>query len=273
MGRRLRELGLAPKKSLGQHFLVSQGALRRIVEAAQLQPGDLVLEIGPGLGVLTQALAQGGARVVAVELDQELADALARSFSGQGGSVRIVHGDARTLDPADLLPPDKPYQVVANLPYYAAAPILRRFLESARRPTRLVVMLQREVARSMVGAPGRLSLLALGVHFYGRPRLVASVPPGAFYPPPKVASAIVCIDVAPEPPLPPGDWKDFFSLVRAGFSAPRKQLRGALSHALAISPQEVETLLRSGDIDHRRRAGTLSLQEWLTLYPLFRGRR
>ena len=265
-------MGLAPRKSLGQHFLVSQGALRHILAAAELRSGDLVLEIGPGLGVLTQALAHHGARVVAVELDRELAGALTRSFADRGASVRIVHDDARTLDPADLLPPDESYQVVANLPYYAAAPILRRFLESARRPTRLVVMLQREVARSMVGTPGRLSLLAVGVHFYGRPSLVASVPPGAFYPPPKVASAVVRVDVAPEPPLPPGDWGGFFSLVRAGFSAPRKQLRGALSHALAIAPQEVEALLKSGSIDPRRRAGTLSLPEWLALYPLFRGR-
>ena len=269
---RLRALGLTPKKSLGQHFLVSDGALRRILEATNLRPGDLVLEIGPGLGILTEAILQQGARIVAVELDRELASALTIRFAEQTANVRIVHGDARRLDPVDLLDPHESYQVVANLPYYAAASIIRKFLESSHRPTRLVVMLQREVAQSMIGAPGRFSLLAIGIHYFGKPRLVASVPPGAFYPPPKVTSAIVCIDVAPETPLPAEDYQRFFSLVKAGFSAPRKQIRGALSQGLNAPPRDIETLLSSGGIDQRRRPATLSLQEWLTLYSLAKNR-
>ena len=272
VGGRLRDLGLTPKKSLGQHFLVSDGALRRILEATDLRSGDLVLEIGPGLGILTEAILQQGARIVAVELDRELANALSIRFSNQTANVRIVHGDARRLDPVDLLATHESYQVVANLPYYAAVSIIRKFLESSHRPTRLVVMLQREVAQSMIGAPGHFSLLAMGIHYFGKPRLVASVPPGAFYPSPKVTSAIVCIDVAPETPLPTEDYRRFFSLVKAGFSAPRKQIRGALIQGLNAPPREVETLLSSGGIDQHRRPATLSLQEWLTLYSLVKNR-
>jgi 16S rRNA (adenine1518-N6/adenine1519-N6)-dimethyltransferase len=270
VGQRLRELGLSPRKGLGQHFLASSGVVRRILEAAEVGPGDVVLEVGPGLGVLTQALAETGARVIALELDGELAAALARALAPYGERVRVLRGDAREVEPAALLPPRVPYAVVANLPYYAGTVIVRRFLEMERRPQRLVVMLQREVARQMVGTPGKLGLLGVGVQFYGRPRIVALVPPGAFYPPPKVTSAIVRIDVAPDPLLPEAEARGFFALVRAGFSAPRKQLRGAMSHALGIPADGVEGLLRKGGIEARRRAETLSLQEWAALYAAFR---
>ncbi len=264
--KRLRALGLHPRKGLGQHFLMSQGAVRRILDAADLGHGQTVVEVGPGLGVLTQALAETGAQVIAVELDRELAAALGQSFQRHGEKVNILCGDAKTQDPAQLAPGSTPYKLVANLPYNIGTAIVRRFLESERRPQRMVVMLQREVARSMVGAPGKMGLLAVGVHFYGRPSIVATVLPGSFYPPPRVVSAIVRIDAAPEPLLPRSQEAGFFSLVRAGFSAPRKQLRGVLSHALARPPREVEGLLCRADIDPSRRAETLSMREWVALH-------
>ena len=269
---RLKELGLRPRKGLGQHFLVSPGVVRRIIEAAEIGLGQAIVEVGPGLGILTQALAEAGAQVVGLELDGELAAALATAFQSYGSRVCILHADARTQDLASLAPAGMPYKVVANLPYYVGTLIVRRFLESQRKPQRLVVMLQREVARSMVGTPGKLSLLGVGVHFYGRPSIVATVPPGAFHPPPKVTSAIVRIDVHREPLLPTDQEAPFFSLVRAGFSAPRKQLRGALSHALARPPAEIEGLLRDSGIDHKRRAETLDLQDWLALHSAWKER-
>ena len=271
IGALLRDLGLSPRKALGQHFLVSPGVLARILDAADIAPGDAVVEVGPGLGVLTRGLVDRGARVTAVELDDELAAALARSFADH--RVRIVHGDARTVDLAALAPPGEPYLVVANLPYYAATPIVRRFLEADHPPRRLVVTVQREVARSMAAKPGGLGLLGLGVQFYGAPRIVAAIRPGAFHPPPKVTSAVVRIDVHPEPLLPTSQRESFFALARAAFSAPRKQLRGGLSHALGRPPDAVADLLRRGGVDPVRRPATLSLDEWAALYRVFREAR
>ena len=269
IGALLRDLGLSPRKALGQHFLVSPGVLTRILHAADIAPNAPVVEVGPGLGVLTRGLVDRGARVTAVELDAEMATALARSFAEQD-RVRIIHADARTVDLASLASPDEPYMVVANLPYYAATPIVRRFLEAEHPPRRLVVTVQREVARSMVAKPGGLGLLGLGVQFYGAPRIVATIRPGAFYPPPKVTSAVVRIDLHPEPLLPPSKREGFFSLVRAAFSAPRKQLRGGLSHALGKPPDAVADLLRKGGVDPKRRPATLALGEWAALYGVFR---
>ena len=269
IGALLRDLGLSPRKALGQHFLVSPGVLTRILDAADIAPGDAVVEVGPGLGVLTRGLVDRGACVTAVELDDEMAAALARSFADQD-RVRILHADARTVDLGSLAAPGEPYMVVANLPYYAATPIVRRFLEAERPPQRLVVTVQREVARSMVATPGDLGLLGLGVQFYGSPRIVATIRPGAFYPPPKVTSAVVRIDLHSEPLLPPSQREGFFALARAAFSAPRKQLRGGLSHALNRPPDAVADLLRKGAVDPTRRPQTLALDEWAALYRVFR---
>ena len=261
----LRRLGLSPRKALGQHFLVAPGVLRRIVDAAEVTPDDLVVEVGPGLGHLTDALAQQAGRVVALELDGDLAAALERAFADRS-NVRIVQADALTADLAQVAPPGHPYAVVANLPYYAATALVRRFLEAPHKPDRLVVMVQREVAQGMVAPPGRLGLLGVGVRYYGAPRIVGYVRPGSFHPPPKVTSAIVRIDVHPTPPVRVESEERFFALVRAGFAAPRKQLRGGLSHALGVPPDEAERALRAAGVDPKRRAETLTLEEWAALH-------
>ncbi len=253
------------KRSLGQNFLVDRRVLARVVDAADLSPTDQVLEIGPGRGALTERLAESAGRVTAVELDDALVARLSARFADRP-NVRIVEGDARTVDIDRLVDTTAGYKLVANLPYYAATPIVRRFLEMGDGPSLMVVMVQREVARSMTAAPGEMSLLSVATQLYGLPRVVASVPPRAFRPAPKVTSAIVRIDVYERPALRVCSEERFFRLVRAGFSARRKQLRNALSRGLDLPAAEVERLLAHAGIDPKRRAETLSLTEWGVLH-------
>jgi len=192
------------------------------VNAAEISADDTVLEIGPGRGILTRELARSAGRLVAVELDDTLSADLATEFADQP-HVTIAHADAREADMSALIPPDQPYKLVANLPYYAALPIIRRFLEADHKPSLMVVMMQREVARNMTAVPGDMTLLSVATQLYGKPRIVTSVPPRAFRPAPKVTSAVLRIDLYPEPVLQLDSIDDFFTLVRAGFSAPRKR--------------------------------------------------
>ena len=257
------------KKSLGQNFLVDRRIVSRIIAAAELSSNDAVLEIGPGRGILTRPLAERGASLTAIELDDDLAAALSDEFAAQP-QVHIVHADAREVDIPSLVPQDTPYKLIANLPYYAAQPIIRRFLEAQHKPTLMVVMVQREVARNMTAAPGDMSLLSVATQLYGKPRIVSSVPPRAFRPAPKVTSAIVRIDVIPEPALPIDSIDAFFTLARAGFSAPRKQIHNCLQQGLSISRAEAEAMLSDALIDPRRRPQTLSLDDWGDLYAAWR---
>lgn len=270
-GLDVREAAPRPraKKSLGQHFLEDGRVLARIVRAADLSPDDLVIEVGPGRGALTRVLASRVRRLVTVEMDRELVRLLRSTFAGVA-NVSVLEADARELDIDALIGADEAYKVVANLPYYAASPIIRRFLEATHKPALMVVMLQREVAQAVSAQPGKMTLPSVGVQLYGRPRVLFWVPPSAFRPPPKVTSAVVRIDVYQRPLLSLDSEEAFFRLVRAGFSAPRKQLRNSLSHGLAIPGAEIEGLLGQEGIDPRRRAETLSVEEWGTLYNLFK---
>lgn len=258
-----------PRKALAQHFLVDRRVLGRIVEAAEVSPGEAIIEVGPGRGILTRELARRGARVVAVELDEALAASLRQEFQ-DAPNVTLVVADARDVDIASLVPPGTPYKLVANLPYYAASPIIRRFLEAEHKPRLMVVMVQREVAQNMAAPPGKTTVLSIATQLYGRPRIVAYVPPGAFRPPPKVTSAVVRIDVYPRPALELDSVEDFFRLVKAGFSAPRKQLHNCLRHGLSLPAEAVDAMLAQAGIDTARRAETLSLEEWGSLYRAFR---
>ena len=248
-------------KSLGQHFLTDRGVLGRILGAADLSLDDTVVEIGPGRGILTRQLVNLARRVVAVELDSSLADALAPKL-GNPSNLTVLHEDARTA----ALDLQGPYKLVANLPYYAANPIIRRFLEMEHQPQRMVVMVQREVARSMTAAPGRMTILSVAVQFYSQARMVCTVPPRAFRPPPKVHSAVVSLDVMPEARQRVDDESRFFNLVRAGFAAPRKQLRNTLAQGLGVTGPEAAKVLEQAGIDARRRPGTLTVSEWVDLY-------
>lgn len=274
----LRQFNIKPKKSLGQNFLADERAAGRIVEAAALSPDDVVLEVGPGLGTLTRQLAAAAARVVAVELDQRLIPVLQHTLAAHS-NVELVHGDILRLNPAHVLhaaAADSPfhYKVVANIPYYITSALLRHLLETDVRPSLMVLTVQEEVARRIVAAPGDMSLLALGVQFYGRPRIVARLKAGSFYPRPKVNSAVIQIDLGPEsrPALDVTDVDLFFQLARAGFGQRRKQLRNALAGGLSCPRAEIDAALAQAGIDPRRRAETLTLEEWTALSRAFSAR-
>ena len=239
--------------------------LSRIVAAAELSATDTVVEVGPGRGLLTDQLAARAGRVTAVELDAELAETLEDRYKDLP-HVSVVSADARDVDIESIVGPGVPYKLVANLPYYAASPIVRRFLESDHSPEIMVFMVQREVAERMTAAPGHMSLLSVGVQLYGEPRVVCQVPPGAFRPRPKVSSTVVRIDVRPRPVLELRSEAGFFEVVRGGFSAPRKQLRNTLKQGLALEPGRADEILSAAGIDSTRRPRTLSLEEWGRVY-------
>lgn len=259
----LRQHGLRPDKSLGQNFLVDPGALKRVVEAADITQEDEVLEIGPGLGSLTRLLAGLSRRVVAVELDADLFPPLQQVLS-PFTNVEIVQGDILAQDPSRLMS-EPGYLVVANIPYYITSALIRHLLETRIRPRRLVLTVQKEVAGRICALPGDMSLLALSVQVYGHPKITANIPAGSFYPPPKIDSAVVRVDLYAQPEIPADQLKLFFRLAKAGFSQKRKTLRNALSAGLAWPPLKAEQLLASAGVDPKRRAETLSLQEWKTL--------
>jgi len=260
----LREFDLRAKKSLGQNWLVDESALARIAAAARLSRQETVLEIGPGLGSLTRHLAEQAGHVVAVELDAALIPPLRRVLADYA-NVTLVQGDILQLDLASLLAPATQYKVVANLPYYVTSAVIRHLLEASLRPSLIVLTVQLEVAQRITAAPGKLSLLAVSVQFYGRPSIVAHVKAGSFYPAPKVNSAVVCIEPFARPALDVTDCNRFFAVVKAGFAQKRKQLHNALAAWLARSQAEIAVALERAGIDGRRRAETLSLQEWAAL--------
>ena len=249
------------RKSLGQHFLINGRVLSRIVSAAEITSRDLVLEIGPGTGALTRRLVDHGCQVVAIELDHQLAISLPGRL-GNPPNLTVIEGDARKADLSTLVTPGTDYKVVGNLPYYAANPIVRRFLETAHQPRLMVVTVQEEVARSMSAAPGKMGLLSVAVQFYASPKLVCTVPSRAFNPPPKVKSAVIRLDIRTQPAVKVAAPRAFFDLVKAGFASPRKQLRNSLAHGLGVPTAAVGRLLASLELDATRRPATLSLDEW-----------
>lgn len=266
--RELRQLlsahGMHPNKAFGQNFLIDRAVLRQIVAAAEIDAADSILEVGAGTGVLTRELARQARRVVAVEIERNMLSLLAET-TRDVANVEIIARNLLSLNPVEVFG-GAPYKLVANLPYYITAPTFRHFLESANAPRLIVVMVQEEVAERITAAPGDLSLLAVSVQFYGKPRIVARVPAAAFYPAPKVDSAILRVDVSAETPLTLPERDQFFRVVQAGFSARRKQLHNALEQALHLPPAMVRTWLEAAAIDASRRAETLDIAEWLNLW-------
>jgi len=275
----LRRFDLKARKGLGQHFLIDEEVLKLITSAAELAPTDVVMEIGPGLGVLTKELARQAGWVVTVELDNKLAAILKQTLASFD-NVAIVNEDILSIDPAALLQEQKvrfpptitspfSYKVVANLPYYITSPVLRHFLEASVKPKTMVVMVQKEVAEVIVAEPGRMSLLSISVQFYGEPRIVSYVPARCFYPAPEVDSAILGVKLYPQPAVAVTDKEGFFGLVRAGFTASRKQIANSLAHGLGVTKAEVLPLLEKASIVPQRRAETLTLDEWAQLWQVF----
>ena len=259
----LKKYGLRPHKGLGQNFLQDPIALEIIAAAAEIQPTDTVLEIGPGLGSLTRYLAASAKEVVAVELDQHLLPPLKAVLSPYD-NVRLIHGDILELNPGELIAAPN-YVVAANIPYYITSAVIRHLLESPSKPRRVVLTIQKEVAQRICEKPGDMSLLALSVQVYGKPRVAAHIPAGAFVPPPNVDSSVLSIEIYPEPLISNEYLDRFFRLIKAGFSQKRKTLRNSLSSGLSIPPTNAADLLARSGIDPQRRAETLSIDEWRTL--------
>jgi 16S rRNA (adenine1518-N6/adenine1519-N6)-dimethyltransferase len=267
--RLLRQSGLRARKGLGQNFLIDGAVLEHIISAAGLDESDTVIEVGPGLGVLTAGLAERAGRVIAVELDDRLAALLKRTLAPE--KVGIVNGNILKITPSELLGdfPSRNYKVVANLPYYITSPVLRHFLEAEIQPEIMVVMVQKEVAEEIAAAPGKMSLLSIGVQLYGEPEIVEIVPARCFYPAPEVDSAVLKVTPREEPVIEKSGRESFFSLVRAGFSAARKQLPNSLAQGLGVPKEGIIPLLEKAGIEPKRRAETLSLEEWARLWRLY----
>ena len=262
----LRRYHLHAHKGLGQNFLQDPMALEEIVAAAEIQTTDTVLEIGPGLGSLTRYLAVSAREVIAVELDKNLIVPLKAVLSPYQ-NVHIIQGDILKLAPGEVIS-ETNYLVVANIPYYITSAVIRHLLapspngDSASRPRRIVLTMQKEVAQRICAHPGDMSLLALSVQVYGAPRIAARIPAEAFFPAPKVDSAVLVVDIYPTPLIEDELLNSFFKLIKAGFGQKRKTLRNSLSAGLHISPASAAEVLTRAGIDPQRRAETLSIDEW-----------
>lgn len=259
----LRRHGVRPSKSFGQNFLVDRDILDAILTAADVQPDENALEVGAGTGVLTIELAKRARRVVAVEIDRGILPVLEET-TATFPNVEIIPRDLLDVQPAEVFG-EEPYKLVANLPYYITALTLRHFLEASNPPRRLVIMVQKEVAERIAAEPGDMSLLGLSVQFYGVPTIVARVPAASFYPSPQVDSAIVRIDLRPEPPLAGAARDRLFALATAGFGEKRKQLHNSLTRNLHVPGETVHRWLAAADIEPTRRAETLSVDDWVRL--------
>lgn len=248
-------------KKLGQNFLIKRGIVDEIVHAAELTPGEPVLEVGPGIGTLTQGLAQSGADVTAIELDRRLLEVLDTTLSSYN-NVRIIHGDVLKLDVPSIMN-HKPFKVVANLPYYITTPIIMSLLESKLPIERLVVMVQKEVALRMVAKPGTkdYGALSVAVQYYTEPDIVLDVPPKSFLPAPAVTSSVIRCVLRDKPPVDVIDEKLFFRVVKAGFAQRRKTFANTMK-TTGLSKDRIEELLAKANIDGQRRGETFTLQEF-----------
>lgn len=255
----LKKHGVKPSKRLGQNFLIDKNVLKKIIRTANLSPEDVVLEVGPGLGILTQELAKGAKQVIAVEKDKRMCEILAEVLNaGNVRNVRIVNQDILKFDPYTLCP--KSYTLIANLPYYLTTPAIRKFLETKNPPQEIILVIQKEVAQRITAKPGKMSILTVSVQFYAEPKIISYVSKESFWPQPKVDSAIIKI-------VPKRWQKDintelFFKIVKAGFSSKRKMLKNNLKLD--------ESILKKLGLNPKVRAENLSIQDWLKIYESYK---
>lgn len=259
----LKRFGIRMTKKLGQNFLIDENVVRRIVEAANITPGEVVLEIGPGIGTLTQGLAEAGGKVTAVEIDRRLIEVLGKTLEGYD-NIRIVHGDILRIDIAkEVMAPR--YKVVANLPYYITTPIIMGLLEAHMPIDVLVTMVQKEVAKRMVAVPGTKDYgsLSVAVQYYTKPEIMFIVPPTSFLPPPAVESAVIRCTVRENPPVEVNE-RVFFRVVKAAFAQRRKTLSNTLK-TTGVPAETLQVILEKAGIDGTRRGETLSLEEFAAI--------
>jgi 16S rRNA (adenine1518-N6/adenine1519-N6)-dimethyltransferase len=262
----LRAAGLRARHALSQNFLADADVLSQILEVADPEPGGRVLEIGPGLGLLTAGLLEAGASVTAVELDRGLATFLRERFEDalDEGRLRLIEGDALDQDLVNLVEP--PYDVVANLPYHITSPILHALLGAPPRPRRLVLMVQREVAERIAAPPGKMSYLSVFVQYHARVRVAFAVPPGAFEPEPAVESAVIVVEpYDADDRLSAEEEDQLWRLVQAAFRERRKMLHNVLARQLPFDAGRVAAALETAGIAPDRRPQTVAVGEWLAL--------
>ena len=260
----LNELDVRPSKGLGQNFLFERGVTDRIARGAGLTRDDRVLEIGPGLGILTEALLAHAGSVTVVEYDRRLAGHLRATFGGDE-RFRLVQADALGVASAELFPDERPFSVVANLPYNIATGVIRHLLDQGRRPDRLVLMIQREVAERIVASPGELSVLGVATQFHAEARILFDVAPTVFVPPPTVTSSVIRLDIRPSLPLAEEEIPEFMRIVRAGFNQKRKQVANSVAARFGLPKAEVEAWFRRAGVDPDRRAQTLTVADWVAV--------
>jgi len=266
----LEEYNLRPNRRLGQSFLIEQNIVNKIIKTAEVSDKDIVIEVGAGLGNLTQELARKAKKVIAIEKDKQLIPILRKNLSGFK-NIDLIPGDILKLpEPKKVFL--KNYRVVANIPYYLTSPLIRMFLENKNQPREMTLLVQKEVAKRITAIPRRgatpkMSLLAISVQFYAQPKIAGYVAKDCFWPKPKVDSAI--IKIAGIQPRKDVDIKKFFQVVKAGFSSPRKQLINNLSAGLKKDKPEIKKALRDMGLDEKIRAEALKVEDWLKLYNLF----
>ena len=249
------------KKKFGQNFLKDYKVLMNIINSAELKSSDYVVEIGPGKGFLTKAIVEKVKKVVAIEVDSSLNEILTSKFQSYN-NLEIIYGDARNIQ-IEIF---EKYKVLANLPYYAALPIIRRFLLAKNKPSLMVVMLQKDLAQSMVAKPGSSSLLSISTQIYCNPKIISYVSANSFKPKPKVTSALVKLIPYQIPIINIENEEDFFEFLKKSFSTPRKQLKNSIENGLKISSNSALEILAKSNILHTRRAQTLDINEWYLLY-------
>jgi len=250
----LKENGIRPSKRMGQNFLIDKTVLQKLISSSNINKDSVILEVGPGLGVITKELAKRVKKVVVVEKDQKMINLLKQSLKNIN-NVEIIKGDA--LKERLLM---KDYKVVANIPYYITAPLIRKFLESKNPPKEIFLIIQKEVAQRICSSPPKMSILAISVQFYAKPEIVSYIKKSSFWPQPKVDSAIIKIKPEYKYNINP---ENFFSFIKAGFSHPRKQLVNNLVKELQLNKEDIKPILKE------KRAETLSIEEWVELTKLF----
>ena len=255
----LSKYSARPSKGLGQNFLIDKNVLKKITDASDLNKNDVVLEVGPGIGTLTQELAKNAEKVIAVEKDRTMIKILDETLKDYK-NIEVINGDILKIKNSDLL---KNYKIISNIPYYLTSPLIRKFLESDNQPSEIILMLQKEVAQRICSKPPDMSLLSVSVQFYADVKIISYVSKNCFWPSPKVDSAI--IKIIPRENKNKIDPVLFFKIVKAGFSHPRKQLAGNLSKILKIDKKQVDAILIKNNIDPKQRAETLSIEDWKNL--------
>jgi 16S rRNA (adenine1518-N6/adenine1519-N6)-dimethyltransferase len=258
-------INIKPLKKLGQNFLTDKEVLKKIIQAANLKSDDIVLEIGPGLGILTIELAKKVKRVIAIEKDKRMCKILKKMLDVRNvRNVRIVNQDILKISNFKFQISN--FKLVANLPYYITSPVIRKFLESKNKPELMVLMVQKEVAQRIVAKDKKMSVLSVAVQFYAKPKIISYVSKKSFWPVPKVDSAILRIEPRMNTNLRPNEYKSFFKLVKAGFSSKRKFLINNLSRELKIENYKLKIVFDQIGLGQKLRAENLSIQDWLRLF-------